>query len=113
MGVLSYREFSALFTGDIGKETEEMLKAGDVRSVVMKVPHHGSGKSSSEEFLVKVKPRVSIVSVGKNNYGHPSPDALKRLADSGNLVYRTDESGAVVVTTDGNNVRVKTVKKNE
>lgn len=110
VGVLSYGEFRAIFTGDIGKESEGMLPDEAVRAGVMKVSHHGSGRSSSEEFLKKVAPKVSIVSVGNNNFGHPSPDTLKRLADSGSLVYRTDESGAVTITTDGKSMRVKTVK---
>ena len=61
VGVLYYGDFSALFTGDIGKETEDLLQAGALKSVVMKVPHHGSGRSSSEEFLEKVRPRVSVI----------------------------------------------------
>jgi competence protein ComEC len=114
VGVLYYGDFKALFTGDIGKETEGLLKAGDLRSVVLKVPHHGSGGSSSEEFLEKVRPRVSIISVGNNNiYGHPSPETLERLASSGSLVYRTDENGAVIINTDGSNMKVKAVKQGQ
>ncbi|HWR62148.1 MAG TPA: ComEC/Rec2 family competence protein, partial [Clostridia bacterium] len=106
VGVLRYGDFNALFTGDIGKDTEDMLQAGVLRSVVLKVPHHGSGGSSSEEFLEKVRPRVSIISVGNNNiYGHPSPETLERLTDSGSLVYRTDEKGAVVIVTDGKGMK--------
>jgi competence protein ComEC len=51
-----------------------------------------------------------VVSVGTNNFGHPSAETLKRLSDNGSIVFRTDESGAVIVTTDGNSVKVKTVK---
>lgn len=111
IGLLSYKEFNALFTGDMGKEAEDLIQPGTLMSFVMKVPHHGSGRSSSKEFLDKVKPRVSIISVGNNNFGHPSGDTIKRLVDTGSLVYRTDESGAVTITTDGENVRVKTVKE--
>ncbi len=111
VGMLSYGDFSALLTGDIGKETEALLPAGIIRSSVLKVPHHGSGRSSSEEFLMGVKPKVSVVSVGRNNFGHPSEETLKRLSNSGSIVYRTDENGAVIITTDGKNMKVKTVKK--
>ncbi|MDD4504128.1 MAG: DNA internalization-related competence protein ComEC/Rec2, partial [Clostridiaceae bacterium] len=111
VGMLVYGNFHALFTGDIGKETEGLLIAENIRSSVLKVPHHGSGRSSSEEFLEDVKPKVSVVSVGKNNFGHPSEETLKRLNDSGSLVYRTDEAGAVIITTDGENMKVKTVKQ--
>ncbi len=111
VGVLYYGDFSALFTGDIGKETEDLLQAEALKSVVMKVPHHGSGRSSSEEFLEKVRPRVSVISVGSNNYGHPSPDTLKRLAGIESLVYRTDGNGGVTIITDGKSMKVKTVKQ--
>ena len=111
VGMLSYGNFRALFTGDIGKETEVLLISDAIRSSVLKVPHHGSGRSSSEEFLEDVKPKVSVVSVGKNSFGHPSEETLKRLNDSGSLVYRTDENGALIITTDGENMKVKTVKQ--
>lgn len=111
VGILSYGNFSALLTGDIGKETEDRLPGSNIKSDVLKAPHHGSGRSSSEEFLEKVKPKVSVISVGRNNYGHPSTDAVQRLGDTGSLVYRTDENGAVIITTDGKSMRVKTVKQ--
>lgn len=110
VGMLTYGDFRALLTGDIGKETEAAISDEIIRSSVLKVPHHGSGRSSSKEFLEGVKPRVSVVSVGRNNFGHPAPDTLERLRDSGSLVYRTDESGAVTIITDGKNMKVKTVK---
>jgi competence protein ComEC len=110
VGILSYGNFNTLLTGDIGTATEAELAPGIIRSSILKVPHHGSGGSSSEEFLTEVNPKVSIVSVGKNNFGHPSPETMKRLSDSGSLVYRTDEAGAVIVTTDGENMKVKTTK---
>lgn len=110
-GILRYGDFRALFTGDIGKEAEELLRDEAIRSSVLKVPHHGSGRSSSEGFLKEVKPRVSVVSVGKNSFGHPSTDTIKRLTDRGSLVYRTDKNGAVIVTTDGRNMKVRTVKQ--
>ena len=111
VGMLEYGDFCALFTGDIGKDTESTLKKGVLKSDVLKVPHHGSGRSSSEEFLKAVQPKVSIISVGKNNYGHPSPDTLKRLGASGSLVYSTDKNGAVIVTTDGKSMKVRTVRQ--
>lgn len=110
VGVLKYGDFLALFTGDIGKETEVILPAGVIDSSILKVPHHGSGRSSSEEFLEEVKPKASVISVGKNNYGHPSAETIKRLSDSGSLIYRTDETGAVIFITDGKNLKVKTVR---
>lgn len=110
VGILSYKNFKALFTGDIGMETEGILARDAISASVLKVPHHGSRGSSSVKFLEEVKPKVSVISVGKNNFGHPSPEAMKRLDDSGSLIYRTDESGAVIVTTDGKSMKVRTVK---
>lgn len=109
VGMLAFEDFRALLTGDIGKGTEAELPAGLIRSGVLKVPHHGSSRSSSEAFLERVKPRVSVISVGRNNFGHPSPEALERLNDSGSKVYRTDETGAVTITTDGKNMKIWTV----
>lgn len=110
VGRLSYGDFHALLTGDIGKEAEAELPAGVISSSVLKVPHHGSGRSSSEEFLESVKPKISIVPVGQNNFGHPSAETLERLSNCGSMIYRTDEAGAVTVTTDGKKMRVKTVR---
>ena len=110
VGMLAYGDFHALLTGDIGKMTEAELPSGVIRSSVLKVPHHGSGGSSSEEFLDGVKPIVSVVSVGRNNFGHPSEDTLERLSNSGSQIFRTDETGAVTITTDGKNMKVQTVK---
>lgn len=109
-GMLTYGNFRALLTGDIGKETEAELAYEVIQSGVLKVPHHGSGYSSSEEFLGKVSPRVSVISVGKNNFGHPSEEALERLKGCGSIIYRTDENGAVTITTDGKNMKVRTVR---
>lgn len=111
VGMLIFENFQALFTGDIGKETEKLLPIEVIRSSVLKVPHHGSGGASSEEFLIEIKPRVSVISVGKNNFGHPSAEVLERLSNSGSLVYRTDDNGAVTITTDGKSMKVKTVKQ--
>ncbi len=109
VGILNYKSFYALFTGDIGKDAELALAGRIPKSDVLKVPHHGSGRSSSKEFLKAVQPRVSVISVGRNNYGHPSAETLERLNECGSLVYRTDENGAVIVTTNGESMKVKVV----
>ncbi|MEN8905742.1 MAG: hypothetical protein ABF289_07280 [Clostridiales bacterium] len=71
---LTYKDFSMLLTRDIEKEVEELvLKEGvDLDRDVLKVVHHGSDTSSTEEFIKAVLPEVAVVSVGKNNFGHPS-----------------------------------------
>lgn len=83
---LTYKEFSMLFTGDIEEKAEKVIlekykyNLGILRSDVLKVAHHGSKTSSTEEFLTSVKPKVTLIGVGKdNNFGHPSMDILERL----------------------------------
>ena len=77
---------------------------------VLKVGHHGSDTSSPNSFLNKVDPEHSIISVGKNSYGHPSQTTLANLNSVGSKVYRTDKSGTIIVTSDGNKI---TVNKSE
>ena len=105
---LSYHNVSFLFTGDAGfpEERSIMATGADLRSDVLKVPHHGSRYASSTIFLSKVRPEVSIIEVGENNYGHPSPKTLARFQKIGSVVYRTDVNGNIVVTTDGNSFTV-------
>lgn len=69
---------------------------------ILKVAHHGSGYSSSEAFLGWMHPDYAVISCGeKNRYGHPHPDALKRLSDCGSEILQTKESGAIIWKTDG------------
>ena len=83
---LSYGKFSMLFTGDVEKEAEKYLVGLDfharqnLQSTILKIPHHGSKSSSTEEFLNMVKPRVALIGVGKDNtFGHPVPEVINRL----------------------------------
>jgi len=100
-----------LLVGDAEKELEQWLLSNsdmDLRADILKVAHHGSSTSTSELFLNAARPRVALISVGKDNsYRHPSPAVVDRLARSGAAVYRTDQLGTVVVTTDGSRVRVR------
>lgn len=101
---LTYGEVSFLFTGDAEKEAEaEMLKRGlNLAGTVLKIGHHGSRTSSTAEFLKAVAPEVAVIMCGKDNlYGHPHEETLKKLADAGVEIYRTDLHGTIVVTTDG------------
>ncbi|OQA11735.1 MAG: ComEC family competence protein [bacterium ADurb.Bin363] len=105
-------KISFLMTGDVEKKGEERLLSLNIDSDVLKVSHHGSQGATSEEFLKKVTPLISIISVGKNNpYGHPSQDVLKRLHSSYNYIYRTDLYGAITVLCDGEKYKVITIKK--
>jgi competence protein ComEC len=105
-----YGKTSFLFTGDIEWDAEhDLTDAGyDLHSTVLKVAHHGSETSTSYVFLREVMPQFAVISVGKGNaYGHPDDVVLSRLRDADVTVYRTDEVGEVVCTSDGANVRFK------
>ena len=98
---------SFLFTGDAEDVSEkEMIDKGlDLKADVLKVGHHGSSSSSTDAFLDAVKPQYAVISVGKNNdYGHPHKETMAKLKDRGIEVYRTDESGTIVASCDGNNI---------
>ena len=91
---------SLLFTGDLGEEGEASLLAREagLTSDILKVGHHGSKFSTSEEFLKAVSPRLAVISCGrKNRYGHPHNDTLARLEEAGCSWLSTSESGAVTV----------------
>ncbi|HZD59703.1 MAG TPA: DNA internalization-related competence protein ComEC/Rec2, partial [Anaerolineae bacterium] len=112
---VQYGKFTALFTGDAGKEVEGVLVGEDreVDADVLKVGHHGSASASTREFLRRVSPRVSVISVGEGNmYGHPSRSAIRRLMGVGSKIYRTDRDGDVTIRSDGETYRVYTEKRN-
>ena len=102
---LVYGNSSALLVGDAENEAEAELCSqygSFLASTILKVGHHGSGTSSSGEFLRLVKPGVALVSVGmRNKFGHPSPATVARILRSGSLVHRTDREGALVYESDG------------
>jgi competence protein ComEC len=111
---LHYKDVSILFTGDIEMDAEKMLisENADLKADVLKIAHHGSPGSTSKEFLQRVNPDVSVISVGKNNFGHPSDTVLQLLESNGIMVFRTDYDGAVVLKTYGKDIKIKrTVKQ--
>ena len=104
---ITYGETSFLFTGDVEEEVERMLleQNVDLSATVLKVGHHGSSSSTSYWFLNEVMPRYAVISVGKDNsYGHPDEKVLSRLRDANVTVFRTDEIGDVICTSDGKTV---------
>ncbi len=104
---LESKDLTALFTCDIGFNIEDILvKKYNLASDVLKVPHHGSRFSSSASFLSAVSPKVSIIEVGKNTYGHPTPDALKRLSSSASLIFTTKDNGTILVEPINNLLKV-------
>jgi len=103
---LSWGKVSFLFTADIREEVEFALigQRANLKSTVLKVSHHGSKTSTSQQFLAAVDPEVAVISVGEDNpFGHPSPEVLERLIDrvGEDNVYRTDEDGTIEFITDG------------
>lgn len=110
-----YGSVSFLITGDLITEIEaQILREGiDVSSTVLKVAHHGSKTSSSEEFLQAVKPKCAVICVGYgNNFGHPRAEVLERLENLPTKIYRTDRDGLIKFKTDGKKLRVETFNKN-
>ena len=101
---LGYGEFTMLFTGDVeGKGEKELLEQGMLDDIdVLKVAHHGSEYTTSQEMLDIVKPEISLISCGKDNsYGHPHKELLERLEGVNSKIYITKEVGAVTLETDG------------
>jgi len=104
-----YGRDSFLFVGDIDTKAEkELVNSGlNILSNVLKVAHHGSKYSTSDLFLENVKPEYAVVEVGKNSYGHPTPEALNRLANFGIKVLRTDKDDDVEFISDGINITLE------
>ncbi|MDD4412673.1 MAG: ComEC/Rec2 family competence protein [Patescibacteria group bacterium] len=101
---LSYKNFSLLLTGDAGKAAEaKMIKEGDdVKADVLKIGHHGSETSSSEDFLKKVNPKLAVISAGQGNmFGHPHEITLRKLNRLKIAFRRTDLAGTIKVISDG------------
>jgi competence protein ComEC len=104
---LVYGQNKFLLTGDAGLEVENaLLQSGtDLSADVLKVGHHGSEYSTSQEFLDKVKPELAIIEVGKDNsFGHPNLRIIKRLERAGAKILRTDEQGTIKLKSDGQKI---------
>jgi competence protein ComEC len=105
---LDYGGTRILFTGDIEAESEPAMRrwGPQLRADVLKAAHHGSRTSSGAGFLRAVDPELAIVSVGAyNKFGHPAPEVLARLVDTGVAVYRTDRCGAVTLRIEAHGPR--------
>jgi len=111
---LFYKNTDFLFTGDIEEATEKKLLIWQniLQSDVLKVSHHGSATSTNSEFLDKVNPMIAAITVGKNNFGHPSQKVIERLEDKNIKIYRTDEDGTIIVRTNGQEYWIKTLREN-
>ena len=95
--------------GDSGMDREnDIIKKYNLNNIdILKVGHHGSNTSSSKYFIDEIKPKYSIISVGKNNrYGHPNDSVLDNLEDS--KIYRTDRDGSIMYKIKNDNVKIET-----
>jgi len=111
---LSYKNADFLFTGDIEETAEKKLLVWQniLRSDILKVGHHGSETSTNLEFLDRIDPRIAVISVGKNNFGHPSQKIIERLEDNDIQIYRTDEDGTIIIRTNGQEYWIRTLRGN-
>ena len=104
---LSFGNNTFLFTGDAEKLSEkEMLdKNYDLKADVLKIGHHGSSTSTSDEFLEAVSPKYAVLSVGEDNsYNLPKKTVMDKFKNNNIPVYRTDEQGTIILNSDGTNI---------
>lgn len=109
---LTYGNKAFIFTGDAEKVVEEEVVkkyANELKADVIKFGHHGSSTSSTKEFIEAISPKYGIISCGvDNSYGHPHKETLKIIDEMGIEAYRTDKQGQITITSDGNNIEIKT-----
>ena len=101
--------YKFMFMGDASSTTEhEILSKYNLPDIdVLKVGHHGSKTSSSQEFISEINSKYSVISVGKNNrYGHPNKEILDNLKDS--KAYRTDIDGSIMFKIKNNKLKIET-----
>lgn len=106
-----------LVTGDIDQEGErkiiEKYKGTDkLKADVLKIGHHGSNTSTSEEFLDAVNPSYAVIQTGKNNFGHPAPKTIEKCIKKGIMVLRNDYNGAIGFSFDKGKVKSHVMIKN-
>ena len=101
-----YGETSVMLTGDAEVESEgdivEKWSESALKCDILKVGHHGSTTSTTEEFLSLVAPKIAVISCGEDNkYGHPHDETMEKLTQKGITIYRTDTDGSIIFKTDG------------
>ncbi|MCS7266131.1 MAG: MBL fold metallo-hydrolase [Armatimonadetes bacterium] len=102
---LNFGEISILFTGDIGEVGQRWLlnSGANLRATILDVPHHGS-KHNLKTFLLAVRPKVAVISAGRQNpFGHPDSSTIETLQSLGASVWVTGQQGSLLVKTDGQN----------
>lgn len=110
---ITYGSSAIVIAADAGTEAEMSMLCSDMslRAQVLQVGHHGSDSASSPEFLAAIKPQIAIIPCARRSrYQHPSPEIVRRLESVGARIYTTGENGAVVVSTDGCTLRVRSMR---
>lgn len=105
--LVEYGDFQAIFAGDAGFPAEAAMRSESRGIDLLKVGHHGSRWSTGDEWLDSLRPSAAVISVGSNNYGHPSPETLERLSHHQVATWRTDRDGSVTVRTDGHRMSIE------
>jgi len=111
-----YKGLSLLVTGDMGFEGEQLLMdrfdpaaGAGLKADILKVGHHGSRYSTGDDFLEAVDPRIAIIQVGRNNFGHPHPDVIEKLTKKSIIVYRNDNDGAILLYFNRKGIKLRTM----
>jgi competence protein ComEC len=112
VGKVSFGETDFLLPGDIEEKGRNFLKkGGEIEAEVLKVPHHGSATSLDEEFLERVSPEITVISVGKENpYGHPSTVTIDLLKEEEIFTLQTSRDGTISIQTDGRFIKIEKEK---
>lgn len=107
---LTYKDNTFLFTGDaeLVSENEMLANNLDISADLIKIGHHGGNTSTSKLFLDKVNPKYAVITSISNNYGYPSYKVMHRLKKANIQIYRTNEYGNILVTSDGTNITLYT-----
>ena len=108
MVIINDSKYKFLFMGDASFTVEDYLLANyNLRDITfLKVGHHGSSTSTTKEFADIINPKISLISVGQNNYGHPNKNVLDNLKDS--KIYRTDQDGSIMFKIKNDKLKVET-----
>lgn len=105
--LIGYGETKALLAGDLERKMEQFVATESPTADLLKIAHHGSATSTTPELLAAVHPRMAVISVGYNSFGHPRDIVLKRLQYEKVQTYRTDRFGAVTFLLDGKRVEAR------
>lgn len=113
--ILKVHNKELLFTGDIEEKSEDyIIKTSKKTSIdIIKTAHHGSKTSSKKEFIEFFNPKIAIIQVGKNSFGHPGPQTLKKFKENNTKIYRNDRSGLITVEINKQRMYIEGYLKDE